>query len=92
VLQPPERRDGGRRDRLRVQVPALGRAGRECLAAARLRLSLLLGNDRAVRAEPSLRGVDAMSLPQLLRALWKTGATKKKDAAKLAEGEPRMDI
>ena len=38
------------------------------------------------------RGVDVMSLPQLLRALWKTGATKKKDAAKLAEGEPRMDI
>ena len=71
--------------------PALGRADCECLAVAQFRLSLLLSNDRAVRGEAFSRGVDVMSLPQLLRALWRTGTMKKEGVAELAEEIEKKD-
>ena len=71
--------------------PALGRADCECLAVAQFRMSLLLSNDRTVRGEASSRGVDVMSLPQMLRELWRTGVMKKEDVVKLAEEIEKKD-
>ena len=71
--------------------PALGRADCECLAVAQFRNSLLLSNDRIVRGEASSRGIDVMSLPQVLRELWRMGVVKKEEAIKLADEIERKD-
>ena len=70
--------------------PALGRADCECLAVAQFRMSLLLSN-RTVRGEASSREIDVMSLPQVLRELWRTGVMKKQDVVKLAEEVEKKD-
>ena len=71
--------------------PALGRADCECIAVAQFRSSLLLSNDRIVRGEASSRGVDVMSLPQVLRELWRMGVMKKEDVVKLTEVIEKKD-
>lgn len=70
---------------------ALGAADIECLSVARSRNCLMLSNDRHVGNETLSLGVEHLSLPLLLRELWKTGTLSKPDVAKLVDEIERKD-
>lgn len=71
--------------------PALGSADCECLAVARSKGCLLLSNDKRVRSEALSLGVESMSLPLVLRELWRTRVMRKEDVANLADEIERRD-
>jgi hypothetical protein len=62
-----------------------GAADIECLVVAGDRDCLLLSNDRQVGDEAASLGLDHLSLPLLLRELWRTGVVPKADVAKLID-------
>lgn len=74
-----------------AERPALGLADCECLSVAKIRECLLLSNDRLVRSEASSRGIETMSLPLVLRELWRSEVLKKEDVAKLVIKIERRD-
>lgn len=70
---------------------ALGAADIECLTVAKSRDCLLLSNDRQVVNEAFSLGVDHLSLPLLLRELWKYGVLSKAGVVKLVDEIERKD-
>lgn len=70
---------------------ALGAADIECLSVAKSRDCLVLSNDRQVANEALSLGVDRLTLPLLLRELWKTGVLSKNEVTKLIDEIERKD-
>lgn len=70
---------------------ALGAADMECLSVARNRDCLMLSNDRQVGNEALSLGVEHLTLPLLLRELWKSGALSKSEVTKLVDEIERKD-
>ena len=69
----------------------LGAADVECLAVAKGRGCLLLSNDRQVGNKAISFGVDRMSLPLILRELWKAGVLPKTDVQMLSDEIEKKD-
>jgi predicted nucleic acid-binding protein len=70
---------------------ALGEADIECLSVAKSRSCLMLSNDRQVGNEAASLGVEHLTLPLLLRELWKTGVLSKAEVAKLVDEIEKKD-
>lgn len=70
---------------------ALGAAEVECIAVAKNRECLMLSNDRQAGNEALSLAVDHLSLPLLLRELWKAGVLSKAGVAKLIDEIERKD-